>query len=298
MSDAAPVLLAGATGDLGGRVAKALLARGASVRAILRPGTAAERVVALRHLGAEVALVDFRDPSAMTVACEGAACIVSALSGLHDVIVEGQTALLDAAIRAGVPRFIPSDFALDFMKLPAGKNRNFDLRREFHERLDRAPIAATSILNGAFADMLTGQAPLILFGLNRVLYWNSAEQRMDFTTKDDTAAFTAAAALDPETPRVLRIAGDQLDAHGLAAVASEVTGRRFRTVRAGGLGLLGRLINVTRTVLPQKGAVFPVWQGMQYLENMFDGRGKLEPLDNGRYPDLTWTRVRDVLAAR
>jgi len=30
---------------------------------------------------------------------------------------------------------------------------------------------------------------------------------------------------------------------------------------------------------------------------MFDGRAKLEPLDNPRYPDLRWTTVRDILRA-
>jgi hypothetical protein len=43
--------------------------------------------------------------------------------------------------------------------------------------------------------MLTGQMPLILFKWKRVLHWGSADQRMDFTTMDDTAAFTASAAL-------------------------------------------------------------------------------------------------------
>ena len=34
---------------------------------------------------------------------------------------------------------------------------------------------------------------------------------------------------------------------------------------------------------------------MQYLHNMFDGRGSLEPLDNDRYPNLQWTTAREVL---
>jgi hypothetical protein len=37
---------------------------------------------------------------------------------------------------------------------------------------------------------------------------------------------------------------------------------------------------------------------MQYMRNMFDGRAKLEPLDNGRYPGMRWTTARDVLSAR
>jgi nucleoside-diphosphate-sugar epimerase len=42
-SAGAPVVLAGATGDLGSRVAAELRALGASVRALVRPGIAAEK---------------------------------------------------------------------------------------------------------------------------------------------------------------------------------------------------------------------------------------------------------------
>ena len=71
----------------------------------------------------------------MTPACSRASCVVSALQGLRDVIVETQTVLLDAAIKAEVPRFIPSDYSIDFTKFPPGENRNLDLRRDFHNCL-------------------------------------------------------------------------------------------------------------------------------------------------------------------
>ncbi len=291
----AAIVVAGATGDLGGRVVKALIERGANVTALVRPAAARDKLERLQGLGATIARVDLSRDFEVAPACSGASCIVSALQGLRDVIVEGQTVLLEAAVKAGVPRFIPSDYSIDFTKLSPGENRNLDLRREFHRRLESAPIAATTIFNGAFADMLTGRMPLILFKFNRVLYWGDADQRMDFTTIDDTAAYTARVALEPATPRFLRIAGDQLSARELAAVASEVTGVRFRLLRAGGLGMLGALIKVARTVAPAERELFPAWQGMQYMRNMFDGRAKLEPLDNGRYPDMAWTTARDVL---
>jgi hypothetical protein len=233
----------------------------------------------------------------MTTACSCASCVVSALQGLRDVIVETQTVLLDAAIKADVPRFIPSDYSIDFTKFPHGENRNLDLRRDFHKRLDKTSISWTTIFNGAFADMLTGQMPLILFKWKRVIYWGDADQRMDFTTVDNTAAFTASAALDPSTPRFLRIAGDQLSARELTTVVSEVTGKQFRLFRAGGLGMLGTLIKVARTLAPGEKELYPAWQGMQYMRNMFDGRAKLEPLDNDRYPSIRWTTARDVLSA-
>lgn len=289
------IVVAGATGNLGGRIVRALLERGASVRALVRHGAARDKLERLQKLGVAIAGVDWSSASEVTAACSGASCVVSALQGLRDVIVETQTGLLDAAIKAEVPRFIPSDYSIDFTKFPPGENRNLDLRRDFHKRLDKISISATTIYNGAFADMLTGQMPLILFRLQRVLYWGNADQRMDFTTIDDTAAFTASAALDRSTPRFLRIAGDQLSARELTAVASEVTGKRFRLFRAGGLGMLDTLIKVARTVAPGEKELYPAWQGMQYMRNMFDGRAKLEPLDNDRYPGMRWTTVRDVL---
>jgi nucleoside-diphosphate-sugar epimerase len=290
------IVVAGATGNLGGRIARALRERGARVRALVRPSTAQDKIERLRDLGVAIASIDLNNDSQVTQACSGASCVVSALQGLREVIVETQTVMLGAAIKAGVPRFIPSDYSIDFTKIAPGENRNLDLRRDFHERLAKASISATTIFNGAFADMLTGQMPLILFKLRRVLYWGNSDQRMDFTTIDDTATFTASAALDPSAPRILRIAGDQLSARELAGVASEVTGKRFRLFRAGGLGMLGALIKVARMVAPAEKEVFPAWQGMQYMRNMFDGRAKLEPLDNDRYPGMRWTTARDVLS--
>ncbi|MBW1997651.1 MAG: NmrA family NAD(P)-binding protein [Deltaproteobacteria bacterium] len=291
------ILVAGATGNLGGRIVRALRQQGASVRALVRQSAARDKIEQLEELGVSIANVDLSNPSELTAACSGVSCVVSALAGLRDVIVDKQRVLLDAAVQAGVPRFIPSDFSIDFTKFPPGENRNLDLRREFHKYLDKAPISATTIFNGAFAELLTGQMPLILFKPRLVVYWGNADQPLDFTTMDDTATFTALAALDPSTPRFLRIAGDQLSARELAAVVSDVTAKKFRLFRPGGLGMLGMLIKVVRTLAPGEKELYPAWQGMQYMHNMFGGRAKLEPLDNDRYPGMHWKSVRDVLSA-
>ncbi|TDN39937.1 NmrA family NAD(P)-binding protein [Hymenobacter sp. UV11] len=294
----ATIVVAGATGDLGFRIAQELRKRGAIVRALVRPGNTKPAIASLREQGVGILEVDFNDVAALTYACAGAACVVSALSGLREVIIDAQTHLLDAAVAAGVPRFIPSDFSIDFTKLPEGSNRNLDLRREFGHRLDQAPIRATSILNGMFMDLLTGQAPVVLFKIRRVLYWGSADQPLDFTTIANTAAFTAAAALDATTPRYLRIAGETATIRDLQAAANAATGQRFGRLRAGGLWLLRLLIRVTRRLMPAPNDVFPPWQGMQYLHNMFTGLPKFASLDNNRYPEINWTSVREVLAAR
>jgi nucleoside-diphosphate-sugar epimerase len=289
------IVVAGATGNLGGQIVTNLVEQGADVRALVRPTSNAETVKNLQKQGATVITIDVWNVENIAKVCVSASCVVSAMSGLREVIVDAQKVLLDAAVAAKVPRFIPSDYALDFTKFEDGSNRNLDLRREFHTHLDKAPIKATTIFNGAFMDMLTGQMPMILFSKKRVFHWGNGDQRMDFTTIKDIAAFTAFAALDDTSPRFLRIAGEQLSAVEIKDVVSEVSGEKYSMLRPGGLGMFGFIIKMTRFFASGKGELYPVWQGMQYMHNMLDGRALMNPLDNNRYPNMSWTKVRDVL---
>ena len=165
--------------------------------------------------------------------------------------------------------------------------------------MDAAPIRSTTILNGCFMDLLIGEAPLILQKVHRVLYWgDNPEQLMDFTTIDNTAEFTAAAAMDETTPRLLRVAGQQASARTLAFIAGDVYGKRFKLLRGGGLGRLARIIRAVRALSPQNEDPFPVWQGMQYLFCMFEGSGSLSKLDNKRYASIRWTCIDEVLRSK
>lgn len=292
MSDAF-ILLAGATGDLGGRIAEALVARGADVHALVRAQSSATNRARLETLGVTVVTANLDDVDSVAAASQGATVVISALSGVREVILDRQSVLLDAAVKAGVPRFISSDYSSDYTTTEPGHNRNFDLRREFAGRADRASISVTSIFNGAFMDMLGHEMPIIQPRIRRVLYWNDRHQKLDFTTRHDTAAFTAAAALDDSTPRILRIVGDSVTASQLAKIMSEVSGRSYRTLFVGTTPSLGLIIPLIRRLAPDKpDPIFPAWQGMQYTLDMFSGKAKVEPMDNDRYPESTWTTVR------
>ena len=290
------IVIAGATGDLGARITAALRARGAVVRALLRPDAPRQDAERVQAMGAAVFRADPRDVAALADACRGAVCVVSALNGLREVIVDRQSLLLSATALAGVPRFIPSDYSADFTRTAPGRNRNFDLRREFMRAVDRAPVRATSVLNGAFMDMLGAEMPIIQPRIRRVIHWGDVDQPLDFTTRDDVAAYVACVALDPTAPRILRIAGDTISARGIADVLTRVTGRRYRTLRVGGIGALSVMIRLGQLVAPQSRETFPPWQGMQYLRDMFSGDATLTPLDTARYPGLRWTSVYDHLS--
>lgn len=112
MSD---VFVAGATGNLGSQIVARLLHEGVRARALVRPqasrGAAAR---ALSDRGAEIIEGSLADPAGrLARAMKGAEVVISAVQGGEDVIVQGQATLLKAAETAGVPRLIPSDFAVD-----------------------------------------------------------------------------------------------------------------------------------------------------------------------------------------
>ena len=289
------ILVAGATGNLGLRIVKALVNKDAEIRVLVRSNSDIEKMKVLENLDVKIYKVSSWNLEELKTSCVGVSCVVSALAGLREVVVDAQKVLLDAAIAAGVPRFIPSDYSLDFTKFSYGENRNLDLRREFHEYLDKTSITATSIFNGAFTELLIDEMPMILFKQKIILYWGNKDYKLAFTTMDNTAEFTAKVALDSNTPRYLRIAGDLISPRELKVITSQVTGQKFRLFRPGGQKLLAVIIKIARKLAPGKKELYPAWQGMQYMHNMIDERSKIAKLDINRYPEIQWTTIKDFL---
>lgn len=287
-------LVAGATGDIGRRIVRELRALNANVRVLTRPG--ASDVPFADDDGIHVVTADYKDPAALRAAMDGVDVVVSAVSGARPVIVDAQRALLTAAVAAGVPRFIPSDYSGDYRRITPGSNRNFELRREFQANLDAVPIRASSVLIGAFTDMLTGQAPLVVPKLKRVLFWSDPDQLMDFTSKDDTARVTARVAFDDDAPRFVEVAGDRVSARDLAGAMTRITGETYRVQWAGTTGTLAGMARVMRSRSSDSASAFPAWQGMQYMVSMYNGESELQYVDNNRYGSMTWVSAEDVLA--
>ncbi|ACL39712.1 NmrA family protein [Pseudarthrobacter chlorophenolicus A6] len=291
------VLVAGATGDLGQRIVSELLLGDSLVRVLTRPGSGTAHCLYGGNDRVEIHEVAYTDRAGLARALSGVDTVVSAVSGARPVIIDAQRALLAAAVEAGVARFIPSDYSADYRRISPGSNRNFELRRELAAELDAAPIRVTSVLNGAFADMLTGQAPMILFDRHRVLFWSSPDQILDFTTKDDVARTVALVGVDEDAPRVVEVAGDRVTARGIARTMSELTGTPFSLQWAGTTGMLAAASSIGRRLSRSHDEAFPAWQGMQYFVSMFSGEAQLHHVNNLRYGRHDWTSVRNVLEA-
>ncbi len=114
------ILVAGATGFLGGEVTRLLRAAGKPVRALARTTSEAGKKAALEGHGAEIHHGDLKAPESLAAACLGATTVVSTASAtlsrqdgdsIDTVDRDGQIALVDAAAAAGVKHFVFVSFA-------------------------------------------------------------------------------------------------------------------------------------------------------------------------------------------
>ena len=290
------IVIAGATGNLGGKIIDALLKKGGSIQAIVRDETDEQKIILLKSKGVSVVKINFQNTADIAKACEGASCIVSALAGLKDVIVDTQTKILDAAVLAKVPRFIPSDYCTDFTKLVVGNNINLDTRRNFHDYINKQPIKVTSIFNGAFMELTTGAMPLIMSKKSKILCWGNPDIKMDFTTTFNIAEYAANAAMDANAPRYLQIAGESISANNIKILLSELDNKPYALLRPGGIGLFNFVIGVAKFLDFKKTDLYPAWQGMQYMRDMMEGRAELTTHDNNRY-QMDWTNLKQYLLA-
>ncbi|MEC3874346.1 NmrA family NAD(P)-binding protein [Chryseobacterium salviniae] len=289
------ILVAGATGNLGEKICGELLKQGADVKAAVRSGSDPGKVTALKNAGVTIIEVDFNNPSILESACSGASCVISALAGLEEVIINTQSALLYAAIKAKVPRFIPSDFCTDYTLLPLGVNRNFDLRKAFSETINNSSIQATSIFNGAFSYVLKYNIPLLDIKKHSIGYFeDKSDWKIDFTTLENTAAFTACAALDDHAPRSLSIADFQISPSELQALSENMYNTPFQLQNLGTMDHFMETINKIRREHPEdEKELYPSWQQMQYLYCMFAAHH--QKTENERYSGIQWIPAEKVL---
>lgn len=290
------ILVAGATGDLGIRIVKALIKRNANVVAIVRQSSDGEKIEEMKKMGVKVIEVDMLSLAELTEACKGVSCVVSALAGLREAIVDLQSLLLDAALAADVPRFIPSDFSVDIFEIPDGDNRNFDLRKEFHKKLDAAPVSSSAIMNGAFADVLAYNTPFYNVKEHTIAYWgDDPDFKVSFTTKDNTAAYTAEVALDDTAPKILHIASFQLSANDLVKMGKEFKSAAFKLLPMGSLEAFSNYNKKQRADNPKgEEELYPAWQQSQYMHSMFSFSN--DPVDNDRYKNIDWASAGEVLS--
>jgi uncharacterized protein YbjT (DUF2867 family) len=198
------ILVAGATGQLGGRIAHALLAAGRPVRVLVRPTS---DYASLDEAGASPVIGDLKDRRSLDAAVTGITTVVttanSAQRGGDDnprtVDLEGNANLIDAAERAGVRRFV---FVSGLGSTLDSPDPFMAAKAATEARLHASSLDFTIVASTPFIDVWVGMVVLgpILDG-REVVYVGDGHNRHPMIAMEDAAAFILAAVDNPAASR-------------------------------------------------------------------------------------------------
>jgi uncharacterized protein YbjT (DUF2867 family) len=274
------ILIAGATGMLGRRIAHHLLEQAdARVRLLVRNKARTKYVLdPLAARGAEIIEGDLADAPSLDRATQGVDVIVSAVQGGTDVIIDGQVALAEAGKRNGVRRMLPSDYALDLFKATPGEHAMFDMRVRADARIAEIGLEQVNVLQGAFMDMFLPGKGAIDLEKGTIGFFGDGQMPIEVTSVEDTARMAAHIALDRTVkPGKFAFAGERITFRQAGEIVARYAGRPITPVSYGSEADLRGAMAVAD---PQKQVM------LAYLLYMTNGQTALSDLHNTRYPDL------------
>jgi NADH dehydrogenase len=226
------ILVAGATGMVGGMIVDGLLAGGQRVRALVRSANSAE---ILQARGVDTALGDLKDPASLDRACTGADVVIttanSASRGGDDnpesVEEHGNRNLIDAARAAGVRHFVFVSALGSDLHSPVPLLRGKAIAEHY---LRESGLTYTILMPNLFMEIwcpnIVGRAagagqPVTLIGEGR--------RKHSMISAADVAAFAVAAAGNQRAyNRVLVLGGPQaVTWHDVIATHERVQGRQI-----------------------------------------------------------------------
>lgn len=166
-----------ASGSLGPHVLKALIDAGFQVKVLTRskkPGAFDASV--------NVVEVDFVSIESLTAALKGVDAVVSTVAG---TAIDGQTVLIDAAVAAGVKRFIPSEYGSvttnpQVKQIPV-YTPMFNIKRYLSEKASSGKLTWTVLACGAFTEFLF-MAGILDFADRKAVLLDDGDNRFSTTS--------------------------------------------------------------------------------------------------------------------
>ena len=241
-----PILVCGATGELGGRIVRRLRDSGVGVRALVRPASHSEP---LRELGAEIVSGDFRDRASLERAVTGARAVVSTVTviarlfagekgaSFHDVDLVGHRHLIAAAEGADVGRFLfVSALSSRFDEsatTPLGKGKVAT-----EQALSASPLREVILRPDLFQEIWLSAAAQFDWLNRKVVIFGKGETPSRYVATDDVAEAASKLVLADDPPRLVEFGGPEA-----------LTRKQAVTVFERALGEPIRVRHVPRTAL-------------------------------------------------
>ena len=206
------IAVTGATGGLGGRVAKRLASRGVPQRMIVRDLSRAPKLN-----GAEAATATYTDRAAMVAALQGIETVFFVSGFESQDRMERHQAAVGAFREAGLKRAVYTSF------IGAAPKSTFTFaRHHYHTEkyLEDAGLELAALRNSLYMDILPQMA------VDGVIRGPAGDGRFSPVSRDDIADVAAAALLDDSLPpgRYDVTGPELLTLHEVAEQLTEVTG--------------------------------------------------------------------------
>ncbi|KIW16470.1 hypothetical protein PV08_06524 [Exophiala spinifera] len=170
------VAVAGGTGNLGPQVVNALLAANYSVTVLTRTGSSSTSKLP-KSPQLKVAEVDYSSVASLSEVLQGQDVVVSTLGS---AVIGGQKPLIDAAVAAGVKRFIPSEFGSDTThpkssQLPVYKGKVETQQYLKAKAAENPGFTYTLVINGAFLSWGIQVGFLVNIQSHSATVWNGGD---------------------------------------------------------------------------------------------------------------------------
>lgn len=173
----------------------------------------------------KVVEVDFTSLESLTAALQGIDGLVSTVA---QEAIESQTVLIDAAIAAGVKRFIPSEYGscTTSPKLETSPiyGPMFKIRQYLQEKARAGKLTWTVLACGAFLEFLFGGPFLLDFANHKAVLYDEGDNRISSTALPNIGKAIAGILKSPEATKnkVVRTSEVILTQNRLLEVAQEL----------------------------------------------------------------------------
>jgi len=149
------IAVIGAAGQIGTPLTKGLLSLGHDVTILARQHESGIKpaLQTLINLGAKVVEIpNMLDLEQMSQALKGHDTLICAVPGSKEIITQHEPIWLQAAVNAGVTRFVPTEFGAHTRGVEYGDGEIFDHKKKLHDKIFQSGIGWTFFYNGGIFD--------------------------------------------------------------------------------------------------------------------------------------------------
>ncbi|KAI6765436.1 hypothetical protein HG530_006506 [Fusarium avenaceum] len=164
---------------------------------------------ALDRYNIDIVQGEYDDENAAQAFARGCDILICCYYGDDDVMTRGQKVLIDACVKEGVPRYVPSDFSVDYTKIPDGELFPKESTKIIKKYLVEKKVMGVHVLVGALMETFWSPFFHIFDSSNATIsYWGTGNEKWELTTYETAAAYTAALIVDKNASGVFRFRGD------------------------------------------------------------------------------------------